>query len=112
LRFARGADEESGTLGDTDMSKARSVRKQRMTSRSQPKVTIESAYSYFQGAPGQPGRSEDTEKAVRACAYLLEFASNGGNVEIDPCLAVGISKALEFCAQRVREDREYEEKDS
>jgi hypothetical protein len=51
-------------------------------------------------------RSMDTEETLRSCAHLLDFASLGGSKEVDGPLAFGIARALQFCADRVAEERE------
>ena len=51
-------------------------------------------------------RSIDTEETLRSCAHLLDFASVSGEKEVDGPLAFGIARALQFCADRVAEERE------
>jgi hypothetical protein len=51
-------------------------------------------------------RSIDTEETLRSCAHLLDFASLGGSKEVDGPLAFGIARALQFCADRIGEERE------
>lgn len=44
------------------------------------------------------GDGHDDERAVRACALLLEWASDVGNDKVDGFLAFGISQALQLAA--------------
>jgi hypothetical protein len=53
-------------------------------------------------------RSMDVEEAIRASAFLLDWASRDGSNEVNGCLAIGIAQALELCADRIGEERERE----
>jgi hypothetical protein len=80
----------------------------KMVPNPEPTYTLERAFSYEQACMGQGSHSMDMEKAVRACAYLLDWTSDAGNDDIDGPMALGIARALEHCANRIKKDREYE----
>src|ERR1700686_749583 len=50
-------------------------------------------------------RSMDVEEAIRASAFLLDWASRGGNNEVAGFMAIGIAEALQLCADRIGEER-------
>jgi hypothetical protein len=75
--------------------------------RTEARHTLEEAYCYRQGSHGTPERSMDIEKAVRAAAYLLDWAGDGGNDEVNGSLALGVSEVLQRCAEAIKRDRDY-----
>jgi hypothetical protein len=47
------------------------------------------------------GDGRDDERAVRACALLLDWASEVGNNKVDGFMAYGICQALQLVAERM-----------
>ena len=86
------------------MIRGRSARKRRSARALKPKLT-----SYFQGS-SEFRKSVDMERTLRASAYLLDRASGFGNEPLDPCIALGVAKILDLCAQGIKEDREHGER--
>jgi hypothetical protein len=75
--------------------------KRRRAKRSE-KFTIAEAFSY--NTEPSDGDSYDfhLERALRSVAYLLEFSTEVGNDPVDCFAAYGLSRFLQFCANRCR----------
>jgi hypothetical protein len=50
----------------------------------------------------KPSTTADLERAVLACAFLLEFNTEGGNEQMDGMVANGLASSLRRCAAEVR----------
>jgi hypothetical protein len=66
------------------------------------KFTIAEAFSY--NTEPSDGDSYDfhLERAIRSVAYLLELSTEVGNDPVDGFAAYGLSRILQYCADRVR----------
>jgi hypothetical protein len=63
-----------------------------------PMFTLEDAFMFTQS---ESQNTSDLEKAIRATAFLLAWASEGANEEPDGYLAFGLTRVLERCADQV-----------
>jgi hypothetical protein len=74
------------------------VLKNRLRKRTVEKFTLEDAYTFTHSFVAN---TSDLEKAIRATAFLLAWASEGANEEPDGYLAFGLTRVLERCANQV-----------
>lgn len=61
------------------------------------KYTIDQAFDYFYGSEDECNLL-NSERGVRAVAYLLTYCSEMGNEPLDGDAAVGLARILNYCA--------------
>lgn len=67
------------------------------------KMTLEEAFEWSI----RDGRND--ERAIRASAFLLDWATEEGNAAVDPCLAQGISRVLILAMENMHKEHTAQE---